>query len=174
MSHAVSSLLFVHCVATTHTSRTESPNMPSSSTHNTSFEREIQILFRQTNLRLYHAGEHQANMILLGHYADLLDMDPRDLFVAHVRPQRDMRKQSASEWAEEAASWEAFVVIVTGSRRKDDITEATEYLRRVAMALERVGRVGEVEKWLRLSEDLSQYYRIDDEEAGYRTPTRGG
>ncbi|KAK0366661.1 hypothetical protein LTR91_001383 [Friedmanniomyces endolithicus] len=148
--------------------------MPSSSTHNTSFEREIQRLFRQTHLRLYHAQEHHANMTLLGHFADLLDMEPRDLFVDYMRPQRDMQKQTAGEWAAEAASWEAFVVEVNRSERSVDITEAAEFLRRVAMALERVERVKEVEKWLGLSADLLQYSGVGDVQGGGRTPPRGG
>ncbi|KAK1068584.1 hypothetical protein LTR74_005454 [Friedmanniomyces endolithicus] len=148
--------------------------MPSSSTHNTSFEREIQRLFRQTHLRLHHAQEHHANMTLLGHFADLLDMEPRDLFVNFMRPQRDMQKQTASEWAEEAASWEAFVVGVNRSERSVDIIEAAELLRRVGMALERAERVKEVEKWLGLSADLLQYFGVGDGQGGNRTPTRGG
>ncbi|KAK0291297.1 hypothetical protein LTR35_002020 [Friedmanniomyces endolithicus] len=131
--------------------------MPSSSTHNTSFEREIQRLFRQTHLRLYHAQEHHANMTLLGHFADLLDMEPRVLFVDFMRPQRDMQKQTAGE-----------------SERSVDITEAAELLRTVAMALERVERVKEVEKWLGLSADLLQYFGVGDGQGGDRTPTRGG
>ncbi|KAK0806462.1 hypothetical protein LTR75_007002 [Friedmanniomyces endolithicus] len=132
--------------------------MPSSSTHNTSFEREIQRLFRQTHLRLYHAQEHHANMTLLGHFADLLDMEPRVLFVDFMRPQRDMQRQTASEWADEASSWEAFVVEVN----------------RVGMALDRVERVKEVEKWLGLSTDLLLYFGVGDGQGGDRTPTRGG
>ncbi|KAK1055856.1 hypothetical protein LTR74_015343 [Friedmanniomyces endolithicus] len=131
--------------------------MPSSSAHNTSFEREIQRLFRQTHLRLYHAQEHHANMALLEHFADLLDMEPRVLFVDFMRPQRDMQKQTAGE-----------------SERSVDITEAAELLRRVAMALERVERVKEVEKWSGLSADLLQYFGVGDGQGGDRTPTRGG
>ena len=148
--------------------------MPSSSTHNTSFEREIQRLFRQTHLRHYHAQEHHANMTLLGHFADLLDMEPRVLFVDFMRPQRDMQRQTASEWADEASSWEAFGVEVNRSERNVDITEAAELLRRVGMALDRVERVKEVEKWLGLSTDLLLYFGVGDGQGGDRTPTRGG
>ena len=126
--------------------------MPSSSNHNTLFERRIQSLFRRTYIYLVAANQEHRAAICLDKFAIVLDVDPIHLYLSVTsRPPDDTnppkRLKETSEIEEVQAEAARF-------DNPDKIWLAGGFLAEVCHSLNKVARVQEAARWYSWGHEL--------------------